>query len=152
MNPRGSQVGVGVGGGSWRDLGLWAGLPAFLSGSPAFLGPLSNFPSPKSSRRCLPEYSEKAGAPAAAEGRGAHPVISSASSFPGAQPSPRRPPWGSPGTLHRSRKPAAPSQALGEFKASARHPPPPPAPPLRGAPPGSDPAGGGHALLSGPAP
>lgn len=31
-------------------------------GSAAFLGPLSNFPSPKSSRRCLPEYSEKAGA------------------------------------------------------------------------------------------
>ena len=34
----------------------------YVLGSPVFLGPLSNFPSPRSSRRCLPEYSQKAGA------------------------------------------------------------------------------------------
>ena len=87
-------------------------------------------------------------------GGDAHPVISSASSFPGAQPLPKESSPGFP-RHHSTEQKAGPIPSpkhwvnfnICEASSTA-----PSATPQGSSPPGSDPAGGGHALLSGSAP
>ena len=129
------------------------GLPAFMSWDPQsswVLFPISLHPG--AAGDACPSIPKRQVLAAGWGGR--PPVISSASSFPGAQPLPKESSPGFP-RHHSTEQKAGPIPSpkhwvnLNICEASSTAPS---ATPQGSPPPGSDPAGGGHALLSGSAP